>query len=114
MHWHCYRGKMDGPTYGADALRRDLSSPVPPLVIRDWLRKPVKPSFVSSDPKAVLEWLSTQWAELQAGARPAVPPSLERAKDDLFAGSDVCWGWWTVGAGSYVSIAAVGTSERCH
>ncbi|HEY5834139.1 hypothetical protein [Streptomyces sp.] len=61
-HWHAYA--YTGPTKPEDRDARDPLSATPPLVVREWLRKP-RGMLVGTftEPEAALTWLAAQLAE---------------------------------------------------
>jgi hypothetical protein len=113
LHWHCYNARMDPDAYGKEGPRRDLSTALPPKVLKDWLRKPASAvKQIVTTPDDGLAWLREQCRA--AGFDPiGGQDAYGRALLDLQGGTDVCWGGW-LGTAAYLHLTIVGTAARCH
>jgi hypothetical protein len=104
---------MDPDTYGKEGPRRDLSTALPPKLLKDWLRKPASAiKQVVKTPDDGLVWLREQCRAANFSSFGA-EDAYGRALLDLQGGTDVCWGGW-LGTTTYLHLAIVGTPERCH
>ncbi|MEU5878135.1 hypothetical protein [Spirillospora sp. NPDC047279] len=111
LHFHCYMARMTSDSYGNEGQRRDLSSPLPPRVIREWLQKPQSALLLTpATPEDAVDWLRTQWQP--HGDRDEA--HYARALHDLRCGNDVLWGEWINAASQHLHTAIVGTNQGCH
>jgi hypothetical protein len=104
LHWHCFTWQGPRPR---DAERRDTRASVPPIVIRQWLEKPVTMmSATARTPEEAARWLDTQ-------PQPSAPgDAVRRALYELRVGNDVVWGFWSSSqAFVCVAVVSVGPAE---
>lgn len=119
LHWHCHAWRGDARDYEDEEARRDPSSESPPIVIKDWLRKPARTiRQVVMTPEEGTAWLRAQWNAVRAHLGPeatAIPEETRfgTALYDLRCGNDVSWGFW-LGSSLYLHLAIVGTAAPCH
>ena len=117
LHWHCYSATVDGSSWGADKVRRDRGSDLPPLIVREWLVKAVKPKQSPTTPEEAVAWLRREFdrhAGQMAGSQATDIPEEIRwgtALYDLRCGSDLSWGFWLTGGARIVSMAVVGIAD---
>lgn len=113
LHWHCYAAKLDPGTYADDAARRDLSTTLPPRVLKDWLQKPASAiKRLVATPDDAMTWLRQQCDAY--GFVPMGGESAEgRALYDLQCGNDVCWVGW-LGYSAVVHLSIIATAGACH
>jgi hypothetical protein len=119
LHFHCHAWRGDARDYDDEAARQDLTSDLPPVIIRDWLRKPARTiKHVAGTPEDAVTWLRAEWEQVksQVGQEAEGVPDDVRfglARYDLSCGNDVCLGFW-LGSSAYLHLAIVGTSANCH
>lgn len=119
LHWHCHAWRGDADAYGDETARRDLSTDLPPTIIRDWLGKPPRTvRHRARTPEDAIAWLRAQWEPIkgQVGELATAIPDETRfglALYDLRCGNDVCWVYW-LGTSSLLHLAVVATSRGCH
>ncbi len=116
-HWHAYTWTGSGRP--ADAERRIPSSPVPPLDIPHYLRKPASMlagTFPIPDTGDARAWLEKQLVEYPRGDWDLPAEAQMRYADDCLArGDDVVWAYYSA-KGAYVSRALVTcprSGEQC-
>ncbi|MCW2901778.1 MAG: hypothetical protein JWO67_4043 [Streptosporangiaceae bacterium] len=121
LHWHCYAQITDGRSYGNDRARRDRTTDLPPLVVREWLAKPDRLIRQSPrTPEDAVAWLqrefgrhASQMTRSQDGHVEGIPDETRwgAALHNLECGNDVPLAFWVNGGTSIVSLAVVAVAD---
>jgi hypothetical protein len=113
-HWHAY--SYTGRTY-TDAMIRQKKVPdsYPPIEIKHWLSKPRKhvvETFTEIAP--MLAWLESEMTPMPPRDEEFFPlkERLEYSRQWLSLGDDVVYGYYSVGAGPWVSRALIFCPRR--
>ncbi|WP_131735631.1 hypothetical protein [Actinomadura roseirufa] len=116
MAFHCYLWLGDTATAQGpkrDQLCGDLSMATPPVLTRDWLRKPQ--SMVqqkAATPEAAVSWLEKVFDQHAAKMAHSQATGISRddrfgqALADLKSGTDLSWGFPLVGS-KYLALAVI-------
>jgi len=124
MHYHTYhwigqvskmRDRYRRPTPPPHDPGIFLYSKVPPLVLGDWLLRPIDQIKATyTEPEDVLAWLEKHYLDMPSLLHPdrvGLEERLQAAEQDIRQGKDVDWSFWLKGQG-WVTMAAIACPNK--